>query len=78
VPQRKKPSVGTGFYVFCPYSEQKGGHALFAIQVHRKESTGNLWCKCVCGIRIHIDHGRLPGMTKAQAVKRGALLPLEF
>jgi hypothetical protein len=76
VPARKKPSVGTGRFVFCPYSNQgPQSHGMFAIEVMKKEETGNLWTRCVCGVRIQIDHGRLPAMTKQTAHKAGAIFP---
>jgi len=74
--KKKKKSVGTGRYVFCPMSNQgPGHHVLFALEVQRKESTGNLWTRCICGTRIQFDHGKLPGMTEAAARAAGATFP---
>lgn len=74
--KRKKNSSGTGRYVFCPSSNQgPGHHGLFAIEVYEKTSTGNLWSRCPCGVRIQFDHGKPPSMTKKDAIKAGAFLP---
>jgi hypothetical protein len=73
--KKKRParSKMTGRFVFCPHSNQH--HPLFALEVVQKIETGNLWVKCLCGIRIHFDNNKLPTMTKEQAVKAGAMLP---
>lgn len=74
--KKKAPkSKGTGHYVYCPHSQQH--HGLFAIQVIQKIDTGNYWCKCVCGVRMHFDNGLDAIMTHKQALKAGALFPFQ-
>jgi hypothetical protein len=66
----------TGRYVFCPYSNTT--HGLFAKQVTRSKN-GNLWFRCVCGLRGYAPSGApVPKMTRDAALKAGALIPDEM
>jgi hypothetical protein len=66
----------TGRYVICPWSETK--HGVVAKQVELSDN-GNLWCRCVCGVRIYAPKGHpLPNMTLEAAIQSGAAIPDEM